>query len=45
MSVELNFLSFDLELESKRVRFNFVYDEFVKKFGYFNENKNCKDIR
>lgn len=44
-SVELNPLSSDLELESKRVRLNLVYDEFVKKFGYLNENKNRKDIK
>ncbi|QDY63633.1 SNF2-related protein [Helicobacter pylori] len=44
-SAELNPLSSDLELESKRVRLNLVYDEFVKKFGYLNENKNRKDIR
>ncbi len=42
---ELNPLSSDLELESKRVRLNLVYDEFVKKFGYLNENKNRKDIK
>ncbi|WQV41020.1 Eco57I restriction-modification methylase domain-containing protein [Helicobacter pylori] len=44
-SAELNALSSDLELESKRVRLNLVYDEFVKKFGYLNENKNRKDIK
>ncbi len=44
-SAELNLLSSDLELESKRVRLNLVYDEFVKKFGYLNENKNRKDIK
>ncbi len=44
-SAELNPLSSDLELESKRVRLNLVYDGFVKKFGYLNENKNRKDIR
>ncbi len=44
-SAELNPLSSDLELESKRVRLNLVYDEFVKKFGYLNENKNRKDIK
>ncbi|GAA8267537.1 hypothetical protein HpDR19_09200 [Helicobacter pylori] len=44
-STELNPLSSDLELESKRVRLNLVYDEFVKKFGYLNENKNRKDIK
>ncbi len=36
-SAELSPLSSDLELESKRVRLNLVYDEFVKKFGYLNE--------
>ncbi|WP_414017505.1 Eco57I restriction-modification methylase domain-containing protein [Helicobacter pylori] len=44
-STELSPLSSDLELESKRVRLNLVYDEFVKKFGYLNENKNRKDIK
>ncbi|GAA8166609.1 hypothetical protein NP0155_14100 [Helicobacter pylori] len=44
-SAELNPLSSDLELESKRIRLNLVYDEFVKKFGYLNENKNRKDIK
>ncbi|EJB57920.1 SNF2-related protein [Helicobacter pylori] len=44
-SAELSPLSSDLELESKRVRLNLVYDEFVKKFGYLNENKNRKDIK
>ncbi|WQZ98024.1 DEAD/DEAH box helicase family protein [Helicobacter pylori] len=44
-SAELNPLSSDLELEGKRVRLNLVYDEFVKKFGYLNENKNRKDIK
>nr|WP_241888180.1 SNF2-related protein [Helicobacter pylori] len=44
-SKELNPLSSDWELESKRVRLNLVYDEFVKKFGYLNENKNRKDIK
>ncbi|MGN8445630.1 SNF2-related protein, partial [Helicobacter pylori] len=44
-SAELNPLSSDLELESKRAKLNLVYDEFVKKFGYLNENKNRKDIR
>ncbi|MGL2581437.1 SNF2-related protein [Helicobacter pylori] len=44
-SAELNPLSSDLELENKRVRLNLVYDEFVKKFGYLNENKNRKDIK
>ncbi|MCH4609395.1 DEAD/DEAH box helicase family protein [Helicobacter pylori] len=44
-SAELNSLSSDLELESKRAKLNLVYDEFVKKFGYLNENKNRKDIK
>ncbi|GAA7781829.1 hypothetical protein HpMS113_00110 [Helicobacter pylori] len=44
-SAELSPLSSDLELESKRVRLNLVHDEFVKKFGYLNENKNRKDIK
>ncbi|MGL2709653.1 Eco57I restriction-modification methylase domain-containing protein [Helicobacter pylori] len=44
-SAELNPLSSDLELESKRAKLNLVYDEFVKKFGYLNENKNRKDIK
>ncbi len=44
-SAELNLLSSDLELESKRAKLNLVYDEFVKKFGYLNENKNRKDIK
>ncbi len=44
-SAELSPLSSDLELESKRVRLNLVYDDFVKKFGYLNENKNRKDIK
>ncbi|WRB87964.1 DEAD/DEAH box helicase family protein [Helicobacter pylori] len=44
-SAELSPLSSDLELESKRIRLNLVYDEFVKKFGYLNENKNRKDIK
>ncbi|MCH4611118.1 Eco57I restriction-modification methylase domain-containing protein [Helicobacter pylori] len=44
-SAELNPLSSDLELESKRSKLNLVYDEFVKKFGYLNENKNRKDIK
>ncbi len=44
-SAELSPLSSDLELESKRLRLNLVYDEFVKKFGYLNENKNRKDIK
>ncbi|WP_390497322.1 SNF2-related protein, partial [Helicobacter pylori] len=44
-SAELNPLSSDLELESKRAKLNLVYDGFVKKFGYLNENKNRKDIK
>ncbi|WQY47269.1 DEAD/DEAH box helicase family protein [Helicobacter pylori] len=44
-SAELNLLSSDLEIESKRAKLNLVYDEFVKKFGYLNENKNRKDIK
>ncbi|MFP6141502.1 SNF2-related protein [Helicobacter pylori] len=44
-SAELNLLSSDLELENKRAKLNLVYDEFVKKFGYLNENKNRKDIK
>ncbi len=44
-SAELNPLSSDLELESKRAKLNLVYDEFVKKFGYLNENRNRKDIK
>ncbi len=44
-SAELSPLSSDLELESKRIRLNLVYDEFVKKFGYLNENKNRKGIK
>nr|WP_080303666.1 Eco57I restriction-modification methylase domain-containing protein [Helicobacter pylori]AUO31532.1 DNA methylase_2 [Helicobacter pylori] len=44
-STELNPLSSDLELESKRAKLNLVYDGFVKKFGYLNENKNRKDIK
>ncbi|EJB72607.1 eco57I restriction-modification methylase family protein [Helicobacter pylori Hp A-14] len=44
-SAELNPLSSDLELENKRAKLNLVYDEFVKKFGYLNENKNRKDIK
>ncbi|MGL2808816.1 Eco57I restriction-modification methylase domain-containing protein [Helicobacter pylori] len=44
-SAELNPLSSDLELENKRVKLNLVYDGFVKKFGYLNENKNRKDIK
>ncbi|MFP6117493.1 helicase, partial [Helicobacter pylori] len=44
-SAELNPLSSDLELESKRAKLNLVYDGFVKKFGYLNENRNRKDIK
>ncbi|WP_187831199.1 SNF2-related protein [Helicobacter pylori] len=44
-SAELNPLSSDFELESKRAKLNLVYDGFVKKFGYLNENKNRKDIK
>lgn len=44
-SAELNPLSSDLEIESKRAKLNLVYDGFVKKFGYLNENKNRKDIK
>ncbi len=44
-NAELNPLSSDLELESKRAKLNLVYDGFVKKFGYLNENKNRKDIK
>ncbi|WP_226997433.1 SNF2-related protein [Helicobacter pylori] len=44
-STELNPLSSDFELENKRAKLNLVYDEFVKKFGYLNENKNRKDIK
>ncbi|RVY40046.1 SNF2-related protein [Helicobacter pylori] len=44
-SAELNLLSSDLEIESKRAKLNLVYDGFVKKFGYLNENKNRKDIK
>ncbi len=44
-SAELSPLSSDLELENKRAKLNLVYDEFVKKFGYLNENKNRKDIK
>ncbi|MBH0292515.1 hypothetical protein I6879_08185, partial [Helicobacter pylori] len=38
-------LSSDFELENKRAKLNLVYDGFVKKFGYLNENKNRKDIK
>ncbi|AFI06653.1 SNF2-related protein [Helicobacter cetorum] len=44
-SAELNPLSSDLELESKRTKLNLVYEGFVKQFGYLNENRNRKDIR
>ncbi|MGL2805418.1 Eco57I restriction-modification methylase domain-containing protein [Helicobacter pylori] len=44
-SAELNPLSSDLELENKRAKLNLVYDGFVKKFGYLNENRNRKDIK
>ncbi|OPG35271.1 Eco57I restriction-modification methylase domain-containing protein [Helicobacter pylori] len=44
-SAELSPLSSDLELENKRAKLNLVYDDFVKKFGYLNENKNRKDIK
>ncbi len=44
-SAKLSPLSSDLELESKRAKLNLVYDGFVKKFGYLNENKNRKDIK
>ncbi|WP_259458270.1 SNF2-related protein [Helicobacter pylori] len=44
-SAKLNPLSSDFELENKRAKLNLVYDEFVKKFGYLNENKNRKDIK
>nr|WRE10966.1 DEAD/DEAH box helicase family protein [Helicobacter pylori] len=44
-SAELNPLSSDFELENKRAKLNLVYDEFAKKFGYLNENKNRKDIK
>ncbi|WP_223823475.1 SNF2-related protein [Helicobacter pylori] len=44
-SAELNPLSSDFELENKRAKLNLVYDDFVKKFGYLNENKNRKDIK
>ncbi|RPF67438.1 helicase [Helicobacter pylori] len=44
-SAELSPLSSDWELESKRAKLNLVYDGFVKKFGYLNENKNRKDIK
>ncbi|MCQ2849539.1 DEAD/DEAH box helicase family protein, partial [Helicobacter pylori] len=44
-NAELNPLSSDLELENKRAKLNLVYDGFVKKFGYLNENKNRKDIK
>ncbi|MGL2831245.1 helicase-related protein [Helicobacter pylori] len=44
-SAELNPLSSDFELENKRAKLNLVYDEFVKKFGYLNENRNRKDIK
>ncbi|AFI04121.1 adenine specific DNA methyltransferase [Helicobacter cetorum MIT 00-7128] len=44
-NAELNPLSSDLELENKRAKLNAVYEGFVKKFGYLNENKNRKDIR
>ncbi|NHA87490.1 helicase [Helicobacter pylori] len=44
-SAELNPLSSDFELENKRAKLNLVYDGFVKKFGYLNENKNRKDIK
>ncbi|NHA89236.1 SNF2-related protein [Helicobacter pylori] len=44
-NTELNPLSSDFELENKRAKLNLVYDGFVKKFGYLNENKNRKDIK
>ncbi len=44
-SAELNPLSSDFELENKRAKLNLVYNGFVKKFGYLNENKNRKDIK
>ncbi|QQX45502.1 DEAD/DEAH box helicase family protein [Helicobacter pylori] len=44
-SAELKPLSSDFELENKRAKLNLVYDGFVKKFGYLNENKNRKDIK
>ncbi|WP_423750387.1 helicase-related protein [Helicobacter pylori] len=44
-SAELNPLSSDFELENKRAKLNLVYDGFVKKFGYLNENRNRKDIK
>nr|WP_242677949.1 Eco57I restriction-modification methylase domain-containing protein [Helicobacter pylori] len=44
-SAELSPLSSDFELENKRAKLNLVYDGFVKKFGYLNENKNRKDIK
>ncbi len=44
-NAELNPLSSDFELENKRAKLNLVYDGFVKKFGYLNENKNRKDIK
>nr|WP_324761499.1 SNF2-related protein [Helicobacter cetorum] len=44
-NAELNPLSSDLELENKRAKLNAVYEGFVKKFGYLNENRNRKDIK
>nr|WP_233708616.1 SNF2-related protein [Helicobacter bizzozeronii] len=45
LKAELSPLSTDGELEAKRTKLNALYDNFVKNFGYLNENKNRKDIK
>ncbi|WP_163566074.1 SNF2-related protein [Helicobacter suis] len=45
LKAELNPLSTDVELETKRTKLNGLYEGFVKVFGYLNENKNRKDIK
>ncbi|WP_104725491.1 SNF2-related protein, partial [Helicobacter suis] len=45
IQAELNPLSTDGELETKRKKLNALYDGFVKTFGYLNENKNRKDLK
>ncbi len=45
LKAELNPLSTNTELETKRTKLNSLYEGFVQNFGYLNENKNRKDIK
>ncbi|WP_158656946.1 N-6 DNA methylase [Helicobacter bizzozeronii] len=45
LKAELSPLSTTAELDTKRAKLNALYDDFVKTFGYLNENKNRKDLK